>query len=491
MLIQVAVGIWLTPFTLRYLDREEFAVFSIALDLLTWLTLLDIGISAGLRVQAARLTGSTNQEKINRLASTAFLAQNVIVSAMLILGFGLALVFPQFAGVRMDLRHEASILMAICVVGVAVQIGSQTFSALLVANQQVYVDNLLGLLMIAIRTVIIVALLMLGWGIYSLAIAHLAAKAITAGCAVVRTYKLLPGLKINYRLASWGMFRQIGGLGIWMSLGGLALLVIHSLDNIIAARVVSVESVTALVLTGRFYELAGSLIWLVSESASPMIGQMLGQNQVPQSLAAYRQLFSICTGLGVVAALSIWAGNASFVSQWVGAVNYGGQWTDLGLAFVMIFSLWITPSQMLLSANLSARGPSLVRFVEGGINLALSIWLGKNFGLIGIVFGTVLACAATSFWIFPFLTARMFNRSFWKFWREDAFRVVILFVLILPVAFMAREMADHISGYPGAIFAASATGTIGLALMWLTMVDKPLRARFAFRNLYRKAYAGF
>jgi Na+-driven multidrug efflux pump len=490
MLIQVLVGIWLTPFTLRYLDREQFAIFSIALDLLTWLTLLDIGISAGLRVQAARLTGATNQEKINRLASTAFLAQNVIVTLMLVAGFGLALIFPQFAGVRMDLRHEASILMGICVLGVALQIGSQTFSALLVANQQVHVDNLLSLLMIAIRTVITVVLLKLDWGVYSLAIAHLVAKGTTATFAVIRTYRLLPGLKIKYQLASWNVFRQIGRLGIWMSLGGLAVLVIHSLDNIIAAKVISVETVTSLVLTGRFYELAGSLVWLLSESASPMLGQMLGQNKIAESLKAYRQLFALSTGLGVVAALSIWTGNASFISQWVGSVNYGGKWVDLAMALMMIAGLWITPSQMVLSANLSARGPSLVRLVEGAINIGLSILLGKFFGLVGIVLGTLLACAVTSFWIFPLFTSRMFDRPFGNFLRDDARRVFLVAALLLPIAVMARQAVGEISGYFGAAIGASITGVIGLGLVWFMMVDKSLRARLSVRDFYEKACAG-
>src|SRR4051812_37490224 len=84
MLIHVLTGLWLTPFTLRYLDREQFAVFSLTLDMVTWLALLDLGITAGLRIQASRLAGAPEQEKINRLASTAFFAQNVIVLFVLV-----------------------------------------------------------------------------------------------------------------------------------------------------------------------------------------------------------------------------------------------------------------------------------------------------------------------------------------------------------------------------------------------------------------------
>src|SRR5690606_26908321 len=157
----------------------------------------------------------------------------------------------------------------------------------------------------------------------------------------------------------------------------------------------------------------------------PMLGQMLGQNKIAESLKAFRQLFALSCGLGVVAAFAIWAGNESFISQWVGSVNYGGKWVDLAIAISMILGLWLTPIQVVLSANLSARGPSLVRMLEGIINLGISILLGKMFGLVGIVLGTLLACVVTSFWIFPLLTTRMFNRPFSNFISSDASRVFL------------------------------------------------------------------
>src|SRR5579872_7511084 len=128
MFVHVLVGVFLTPFTLRFLDREEYAIFGLTLELLTWLTLLDVGITAGLRIQAARLTGQPDQDRLNRMASTAFFAQNAVVLAVLVIGLGMALAFPHFFPVRPDLQRDATWLMALSVLGAALSIGSQTFS---------------------------------------------------------------------------------------------------------------------------------------------------------------------------------------------------------------------------------------------------------------------------------------------------------------------------------------------------------------------------
>ncbi|MDB6121285.1 MAG: Polysaccharide biosynthesis protein [Pedosphaera sp.] len=489
MLLHVLVGVFLTPFTLHYLDREEFAVFSLTLELLTWLTLLDVGISAGLRIQAARLSGKPDQEKLNRMASTAFFAQNFIVLVVLLLGVGMAVAFPYFFPVRATLQHDATLLMVLSVLGAALSIGSQTFSALLIANQQMHVDNILGLLLIAIRTVLTITLLKFGCGVYSLAIAHLVSRFVTAIMAVVRTYRLIPGLQIKYHLASWEMFRQIGGLGIWFSLGGLAGIVIHSLDSTVTAKVVSVETVTSFLLTGRFYELAGGLVWLISENARPMLGQMFGQNKMGEGLTAYRQLFTFSTGLAVVAAFSVWSGNSSFVTKWVGPVNYTGKFTDLAMAFTMIAGLWIMPNRVVLSANLAVRAQCLVRLLEGALNLGLSIILGKMYGLIGIVVATFIASATTSMWLLPLFTARMFNRPFIRFVWDDAAKVLLLILCLFPVALVARGIATDFTGYLGAAAGAGLTGVCGLALVWFVMLDKSMRARLPIRNLYESAYA--
>src|SRR5690348_4285127 len=78
-LTAMAVGLWMTPFTLRFLSREEFGLFTLGSDTLTWLSLLDFGITAGLRVKAAQLTGTSDRERMSWFASTALYAQSVVV----------------------------------------------------------------------------------------------------------------------------------------------------------------------------------------------------------------------------------------------------------------------------------------------------------------------------------------------------------------------------------------------------------------------------
>jgi len=476
MFATVAVGLWLTPFTLRFLDREEYAIFALMSDVLMWLGLLDLGIAAGLRAQAAQLTGVPDQEKLNRLASTAFFSQNVVVAAVLLLGAGLSVAFPEFFELRPELQRDAVYLMFLMIVALAMSLGTQTFSALLIANQQIHVDNAFGLLNLVIRSIVTVYLLQAGWGLYSLAIANLAAKATSSSLAVVRTFRLLPALRIRRRLASWEELKGIGHLGLWFSLGGLANIAISGLSRIVTAKVVSVEMVTTLTLTGRLYSFSGGLILLMTDTARPMLGQLLGQKKMGEVLRIYRQLFALSVGSAIVLGLCIWSGNGTFIREWVGEANYGGIMMDAALVTNFVLSFWVRPNRAVLSAGLIVKPQAIVQIIEGGLNLTLAILLARPFGVIGIVMATSIASMLTSCWYLPYRTARMFDLSFGKFLWSDVSRLLLLTACLSPFAYWARTVAFGTGGFPGSAVGAGMTGLAGALMLWFLVFDRGLRA---------------
>ena len=80
-LLTIIIGLWMVPFTLRFLTRAEFGVFAIAGDILLWLGLLQLGTGASLNSRAAQLIGRRDTAHLSELASTAFVLQ--VVSSIL------------------------------------------------------------------------------------------------------------------------------------------------------------------------------------------------------------------------------------------------------------------------------------------------------------------------------------------------------------------------------------------------------------------------
>jgi membrane protein EpsK len=475
ILVTTVMGLWLTPFTLRFLSREEYAVFTLAGDMLMWLSLLDIGISSGLNVQAAQLTGKPDAERLNRLASAAFFTQNIVCLVILVAVSLAAFGFPIFFRISPELTQEAVLVTLTLGIGVAINIFAQTFSSLLIANQQIYADNIIRLSLVLFRTGLTVLFLLSGMKMLSLAVANLIAVIITTILALLRVRNLLPSLEIHRKWFSWQVLKSVGSLGIWFSLGGLAGMVITNLDRIITAKIISVELVTTLSLTGRVYILFSGLLHQLTNTARPMLGQLLGSGQIEQAFQRYRQIFVVSTGMTVISAAGLLSMNAGFVTRWVGKENYGGLWLDVALALNMIVHAWVLPNRAILSANMIVRPQTLSRLLEGLLNIMLSIVLAWQIGVVGIVVSTAIAGILSSNWYLPLLTSRMFNRPYKLFLMGDGLRLFIFASVMLILAISARSWFDLDANLVAFLFVPSLVVIIGLIVFWFAILEMELR----------------
>ena len=76
--------------------------------------------------------------------------------------------------------------------------------------------------------------------------------------------------------------------------------------------------VTSMSLTGRLYALAATLLTQLTDTARPMLGQLIGQGKREEAYNVYRQLLLVSGAAGMLVAAAIWAANGAFVSWWVG-----------------------------------------------------------------------------------------------------------------------------------------------------------------------------
>ncbi len=472
----VGIGLWLTPYVLQFLDRETYGVFALAMSVITWLNVADLGTSAGLQAHLAQVSATATRQEQSRYLSSTFFAQ--LAPAGLIVGLGAALAagFPRFFHIRENLQDPTLVLFGCLTLAAALRQATRACDAVLAAYQRFHWNHLAQMLSVGLRAGCTVWLVGAGWGLISLGIAHLVAVAFVAALSMILVRKLLPGIAVRPSLVSWDLLRRVARSGVWFSLGGLAGILIRGLDRAVAAKILSLQAVTVLYLSSRLYDLAESLLSPITDSARPVMGRLLGQEARSEALRAYRRVERTSLLLSVIAALAIWAGNRAFVTAWVGAEFYGGRALDAALALALLAKMISLPSRAALASGLVVKPQTLVRMAEGGLNLALSITLAPLFGLAGIVFATSIAAALTSAWRLPRLADRMFEAGSpaasprWP-------AVASLGVILAVVAGFGRLMAESIGGFAGAAIAMGMTAAAGLPLVWFLEADRELRLK--------------
>jgi O-antigen/teichoic acid export membrane protein len=370
---------------------------------------------------------------------------------------------------------EGVVVLLLLSLDTAVSLLSRVFSAVLIARQQFHRDNTVQLAAMGVRVAVTVVLLLEGWGLTALAVALLAGSLLRLSLTYFESRRI-EKFVIRPTLLSWKHLRDVGSLGMWFSVGGLAGLMILSVDSILAAKLISIESVAVLYLTARLYDLAEGMFKPVVDVARPVLGALLGQGEASKAANAYCKLEGLTVVFALVLSASIWAVNEQFIAVWVGADNYGGPWLNTALAAAFFVNLWVLPRRAVLSAALVVKPQSLSRLGEGVVKILLGILLGGRFGLPGIVSATSLASFSNSIWYLERLVAGTFESL--DVAAPFTLRMrPLVFVLVSMTAVAGWELTGALGGYAGVALGFIATASAASCVVLILGVDHGTRSR--------------
>lgn len=432
MLIINIVGLLLTPFILKYLTKEEFALFYIAGDLLMWLGLAQLGVSSSYNSQAAQLFGQKNEEDLKYLTSSAWGLQ--IISSIIILLAGIVLSFfvNSFLEVDDDLSQTQTFFLVL-VIASAAQVMSQVFSALLISAKLIHINNRISIVSVIPKVLFTVVFLLAGWKLVGLALANMLASITPIIISIFYVSKKFPRIPIKLKYWTRKHSRDLLMNGIWFTIGGVAGILISGLDRIVIAKVVSLEIVASFLITQKLYLLAEKVLGQVFNVTRPFMGQLYGSGSYQRLYTLYKNSKRLSIFIAVLAAILILLINEFFVRFWVGSSLYAGNEVSFFIAVNFIVQFVLLPNRVILATTMHRlRWQNSLRVVEGVLNLALSIVLGKVYGMSGVVIGSILASVLISNFVFNFFCNELFKKHGLKIDNKLYFNYLTV-TLILPV----------------------------------------------------------
>jgi O-antigen/teichoic acid export membrane protein len=106
-------------------------------------------------------------------------------------------------------------------------------------------------------------------------------------------------------------------------------------------------------------------------------------------------------------AIALWVAGPWFLDLWAGHKIFPGTLTFGLLILLFAIQVLIDPPWILLVASTQHYGAASMHTVESLLNLGLSIWWVRRFGLPGVIAGTVVARLLTTAWYIPIVAARI------------------------------------------------------------------------------------
>ena len=458
----LAAGFIITPFALGFLTRQDYGLYALVMSVVSWLSVCDFGFAAGLQTRLSRDRGRQGGGDSGVIRS-GIIMQGAAALVVLMTGILLAWGAPFLLGTAVEMEKTARGLLLILAGGFALETASRAFTAILVSREKLQVIHSIQLAGLTVRTATVLLLLTKGWGVFSLGAAYGAGAVVRLLLLVAMSARYRPRIRLRTGDFSPRAALEVGRLGLWFSVGGAAGILILGMDRLLAAKLVSLEAVAVLYLTGRLYEAAESMLRPLTDTARPLLGRLLGSADRKNATRIFFELQPLNRAGTLLAAAGIWAANRSFVTAWVGAENYGGWGLDLALAAAFVARMWVLPDRAFLSAALVVKPQALVRLGEGVLNFALSVLWGLAFGLMGIVAATPAAALATSCRQLPRLTRQVLDG---RATASTAIPYRLAFALLAAAA-GGRWLASQTGGFHGAAAAAVAVALIAGSAFWV------------------------
>jgi len=391
-IVAVIVGLWLTRFVLHHLGQHDFGLWLLGLQVAGYLTIADIGVVAILPRQTAFAAGAARSGQAQ--AGLADLAGNTmrlvlwqvpfVVTISLAVWLWLPLAWAPLRGP-----------LAVVLVGFVAAFPLRVFPALLQGLQDLAFLGRMQFVGWLINTVLVVALLASGRGLYAMAAGWSATQLLLPLLSWRRLAKRHPGV-LPRRLPHLSLAdaRQYLARSTWVSVGQLAGGLVEGADVIIVGALLGPAAVVPYSLTGKLVTVAGGLPSLLAHTSGPALSEMRVSEPpdvLRRATQALTQAVLVASGLIGCVILAV---NAGFVSWWVGPERYGGLSLTVLFVALMLSRHYGTTVVYTIYSFGHERRLALIGLAQGVAGVAASLALVKVLGVTGAVLGALLANVA-------------------------------------------------------------------------------------------------
>jgi O-antigen/teichoic acid export membrane protein len=322
------------------------------------------------------------------------------LSVVLVTAF--ALFSSKLAGVvgsAHDSRVSSALFLAATLYALALP--WNTYTAVLRGLERVDQEQAVTAVASAARTGGLALVTILRLGLVALAAVQGAAIIARGFAAYMRSLKLIDCPRTRWAAFSIPTFRSLIRPSMAFFTLQVAGVVGFGIDNLVIGHALGPEAVTRYAVAYSLIMMAAGFFSTGMAAVMPTITLNLARSNhenVGHSLLLASRLAIL---YGTVASVLLSTFGPWLLQLWAGASVFPGIETfrlQIALLFIQIF---IEPPYAVLLASTRHYGASLLHVFESALNLTLSLWWVRRWGLPGVIAGTVVARLLTTGWYIP------------------------------------------------------------------------------------------
>jgi O-antigen/teichoic acid export membrane protein len=392
--LSVSVSLVTVPLTLNYLGRERYGMWMTISSFVGMLAFVDFGISLGLINRIADANGRNDPRAMRRDISNSFCVAILFASLLLL---ALALIHSHISWPAVFNVHSANArseagpaikALALCfILGLPLGLVASIQSGLqsgFITNCWNGLANLVSLISVLIAIHFRVGLVPL---VLCVSGTPLIAALFNAAYMGLRFPHLLPRLRDFSRRVALSLLTT----GLNFSVLQIAGTIAYLSDNLVIAHYLGAAAVSGYAVPGRLFNVVNVLIGVISVPSWPAYADALARGDGAWIRRTFIRLALSIIGMTTIVSLVLVALCNRILALWVGSQITASLGLLLLFGLRCTISAYLQPVSFLLNGLGLVRVQSAIAVVMSIVNLSLSIYFVKYFGISGVLMGTVVS----------------------------------------------------------------------------------------------------
>ena len=489
------VSFVLSPFIVRSLGDSRYGVWVLLTSLVGNLGLLDLGVRSAVSRYIARYHASGEHETASRLYTAGLRIFGLAGALSILLSVGMAVLLgttlfkvpPEYVRIAQIIAVLGGLTMAVTLVG-------GLYGGILIGLERFDLANGLEVLVGALRAVAIVVVLKAGYGLVALSLVQLAASALRGSVSVYLCRRLYVELKLLAGAWDWEMVRLIFSYGIAAALLNAAATLMVSSSSLVLGVLLPASMITFWGIAANLNEYARSVVSGISYTVTPRISALQAKGSPTDMQNAVMTGSRLTAFVVLPIAATFLLRGPSFIGLWMGP-----QYADLSGRVLQILALTLWPIAGYQVAAAAILGVAKQRrmipifFGEAAVNVVLSIFLVRTYGVVGTAVGTLIPRLIMSMIVGPWFVRREIGLPLRTFWVGA---LVLPTVAMVPFAIASYAVerfwpATHLAIYFAQVGLVLPLAAIGFWVVCLSPAERDsLSGRvlaFSRRRMARQA----
>jgi O-antigen/teichoic acid export membrane protein len=393
--ISAGVMVWVAQHLINRLPPAEYSLLPVVMGVLLVLPVLTTVLRAGLGRYVTEALARDDHERITEITST--MSVLTVGAALLLAGVGSVLAWFVDEWLRIDpaLLHDAQLMIGLVFAGIAVQLALGPFVVGFYARQRFFWQTVIDVGHMLLRAALILTLI-LGVSARALwvVLAMVLAQSVAAVVRAIVSRALLPSLRFRLSSFNRSLVKEIGGFGLWTSVGRLGHAIRNAADPIILNQFAGSFAVNAFHVGAMIDRQCRMMLNQGLQPIEPALTSLHATEQTSRLRRAYRRggRMMMWTAFGFATPMIVF--RDELLSAYLGPA-FDKYPEAAPVLLLLLLTLALQSSNQLLGRV--ARAQANVGLFTRRILLMNLINLGLTLFLVGGLGYGAIACAAATF----------------------------------------------------------------------------------------------